>query len=104
MTTTLVTPEVDVSIIDIKDGPNTRKRLDPEALKGLTSNIKSIGVVQPIVIEPAPEGRYFVVAGRRRLTAAKAAGLKQIPVKMHDDERTQTPQASPRTPTRSPAA
>jgi ParB/RepB/Spo0J family partition protein len=81
-----VTPEIDIDLIDIKDGPNTRRRLDPDALKALARDIERNGIIQPIVIEPAPEGRYWAVDGRRRRTAAKMAGLKRVPYTLRHDE------------------
>ena len=81
----LVTPEVDIDLIDVKDGPNTRRRMDPDALKAFASDIERKGLIQPIVIELAPEGRYNAVAGRRRLTAAKMAGLKRVKITLRDE-------------------
>ncbi len=57
----------------------TRKRIDPEGLKELTESVKAAGVVQPILVRPLGNGTYQLVAGERRLQAAKLAGLKMIP-------------------------
>jgi ParB family chromosome partitioning protein len=55
-----------------------RKRFDDEALAELTDSIRASGVIQPIVIRRAGEG-YELIAGERRLRAAKQAGLTRIP-------------------------
>ena len=88
--TQLLTPELDVAAIDVEEGFNARKHMDPEALKRLASSVERTGVVEPIVVKPGVEGRYTVTAGHRRLAAAEAAGLKRVPVVVRDgtDART----------------
>lgn len=69
---------IDVDLID----PNPyqpRKEFDEAALQSLAESIKAHGVIQPIVVSPAPVGRYYLVIGERRLRAAKMAGLREIP-------------------------
>lgn len=54
----------------------------------LTKSIESKGVLEPLVARPS-KGKFEVILGLRRLSAAKAAGLKQVPVvirDMSDDE------------------
>jgi ParB-like chromosome segregation protein Spo0J len=48
-------------------------------LTELTLNIEKIGVIEPIIVRAKENGRYELVAGGRRVSAAKAAGLKEIP-------------------------
>ena len=55
-----------------------RKRFDPGALTELTESIKASGVIQPIVVRKVGD-RYELIAGERRLRAARAAGLDRIP-------------------------
>lgn len=64
-----------------------RARFDDEALDALSESIAELGVLQPIVVRPAEDG-YVLVAGERRLRAAKRAGLTEIPavVRGVDDE------------------
>ena len=66
--------------IDVK--PQARKRFDDaeNTIAELAENIKQHGVLQPILVRPVAGGRYELVAGERRLRAAKAAGLVDIPV------------------------
>ncbi|HTV66684.1 MAG TPA: ParB/RepB/Spo0J family partition protein [Bryocella sp.] len=53
--------------------------LDPAALEDLAASIKSVGVMQPIVVRPLPGGHYQVIAGERRWQASNLAGLHTIP-------------------------
>jgi len=57
-----------------------RRHMAPDALEELTQSIRARGVVQPIVVRPAEDGRHFeIIAGERRWRAAQAAGLTEIP-------------------------
>jgi ParB family chromosome partitioning protein len=56
-----------------------RRMFDREALEALAESIRAQGVVQPIVVREAGEGRYEIVAGERRWRAARIAGLCSIP-------------------------
>ena len=65
-----------------KIGPNPyqpRQYFKPEALAELTESIRQKGVIQPIVIRRNEKGALFLVAGERRLKAAKEAGLDEVP-------------------------
>jgi ParB family chromosome partitioning protein len=65
-----------------------RRAFDTEALEELANSIASQGVIQPIVVRPADNGRYEIVAGERRWRAAKLAGLATIPAVVRNlDER-----------------
>lgn len=71
--------EIDIDkLIASKDQP--RKHFDDAALDELATSIKEKGVLQPILVEELPEGRYRIVAGERRYRAAKKAGLDKVPV------------------------
>ena len=64
---------------DIRPNPSQmRQKIDGDDLTELAESIKSLGVIQPIVVRPLEEG-YELVAGERRLRAAKMAGLEFIP-------------------------
>jgi len=56
-----------------------RKRFDEDELKALTHSIRTHGVLQPLVVRAAKDG-YQLIAGERRLRAAQAAGLAEVPV------------------------
>jgi len=53
--------------------------LDQTALNELAASIKSVGVLQPIVVRPVAGNRYQVIAGERRWQASQVAGLSAIP-------------------------
>ncbi|MFH2114122.1 MAG: ParB/RepB/Spo0J family partition protein [Spirochaetota bacterium] len=57
-----------------------RKRFDNQSIAELASSIKRHGVIQPLIVEQTPSGRYRIVAGERRWRAAGMAGLAVIPV------------------------
>ena len=56
-----------------------RQHFGEDDLKELSNSIKSQGIIQPLLVRQDENG-YELVAGERRLRAAKAAGLKQVPV------------------------
>ncbi|HEX4608013.1 MAG TPA: ParB/RepB/Spo0J family partition protein [Urbifossiella sp.] len=56
-----------------------RKRFDDDELASLTASVKSHGVLQPLVVRQAGDG-FQLIAGERRLRAARAAGLTEVPV------------------------
>lgn len=57
-----------------------RKTFDKEKILALGESIKENGLIQPIIVSKAANDMYKIVAGERRWRAAKAAGLKEIPV------------------------
>jgi len=56
-----------------------RKVFDEEALASLTASVRELGVLQPILVRPAPDDKYELIAGERRWRAAKRAGLPAVP-------------------------
>ena len=56
----------------------TRKRFDDESLEELSGSIKSYGILNPLTVRLRC-GKYELVAGERRLRAAKLAGLEEVP-------------------------
>lgn len=64
--------------------PNPRQPrgvLHPEELKDLTASIREHGVLQPLIVTPGDlDGRYVLIAGERRLEAARLAGMAKVPV------------------------
>ncbi|HNX02857.1 MAG TPA: ParB/RepB/Spo0J family partition protein [Candidatus Cloacimonas sp.] len=57
-----------------------RKTFDPEKLAELTDSIRENGIIQPIIVTKTSSSEYELVAGERRLEAAKQAGLEKVPV------------------------
>ena len=56
-----------------------RKNFDEAGLKSLSDSIKAFGILEPVLVSAKPAGGYVLLAGERRLRAAKIAGLKTIP-------------------------
>lgn len=63
-----------------------REKLSPEGIESLRRSIEEQGVLQPIVVRPAQAG-YELIAGERRWTAAKRAGLSKIPARIVQNKK-----------------
>jgi ParB family chromosome partitioning protein len=63
-----------------------RKEFGGEALIALSESIRARGILQPLVVRPLPGGQYELIAGERRLRAAKMAGLEQVPALVRDTD------------------
>lgn len=61
-----------------------RKNFDEEAIEELAQSIKSFGIIQPLSVRKLGNERYELVAGERRLRAAKKIGLKEVPAMVID--------------------
>ena len=71
---------VQILLEQIEENPyQTRNHFGPEALEELANSIRSNGVVQPVVVRPAADGRYLLILGERRCRASKLAGKTTIP-------------------------
>jgi ParB family chromosome partitioning protein len=71
--------EIDIDLIS-PNPKQPRTVFDEAALKELMISIKEIGILQPPVVREVSGGRYELIMGERRYRAAKAVGLKTIPV------------------------
>ncbi|APZ52622.1 ParB/RepB/Spo0J family partition protein [Salipiger abyssi] len=67
-------------LVPNKDQP--RRSFTPEQLQELSDSIRTKGIIQPIIVRPAPaeDGQYEIVAGERRWRAAQLAQLHEVPV------------------------
>jgi ParB family transcriptional regulator, chromosome partitioning protein len=70
--------EIPVGSID-PNPAQPRRRFDIDTLDELAASIAQLGILQPLVVRPSGD-RYELVAGERRLRAAKKAGLATVPV------------------------
>ncbi|MGA2192598.1 MAG: ParB/RepB/Spo0J family partition protein [Nitrospirota bacterium] len=61
-----------------------RKNFNPESIRELAESIKSLGVIQPVIVRKRDGGGYELIAGERRFRASMLAGLKKIPVIVKD--------------------
>jgi ParB family chromosome partitioning protein len=81
---------VEVPVNAVTPNPKQpRSRFDDETLAALAASIREVGILQPIVVRRADDGRYELIAGERRLRAAKVAGLATVPVVLresHDED------------------
>ena len=70
---------VEIAVDQIRSNPHQpRKRFDEAELATLTASIREHGVLQPVLVMETVQG-YQLVAGERRLRAARAAGLERVP-------------------------
>jgi ParB family chromosome partitioning protein len=84
-----VEANLEISIDSIDANPfQPRTRFDEQALEELASSIKELGIVQPLTVRESPNGRFQLIAGERRLRAARIAGLTKVPayVRTADDQ------------------
>lgn len=65
-----------------------RRDFHEQALRELTESVKLHDIIQPVTVTRTGQKKYRLISGERRLRAAKAAGLKDIPayVRQTDDE------------------
>lgn len=72
---------VQVPIANISPNPHQpRKQFNPEALEDLANSIREHGIIQPLILIPAEEANHYtLIAGERRLRAAKIAELNEVP-------------------------
>lgn len=69
-----------IDVSKIQSNPwQPRTHFEEEQLESLAQSIRRHGVIQPIVLRKLSEGQFQLVAGERRLMAAKRAGLESIP-------------------------
>ena len=61
-----------------------RTRWDSDEIQSLADSIREVGILQPIVVRRSGDDGYELVAGERRLRAAKVAGLATVPVVLRD--------------------
>jgi ParB family transcriptional regulator, chromosome partitioning protein len=66
-----------------------RTQFDDEAIASLAASIREVGILQPIVVRRA-DGGYELIAGERRLRAARLAGLATVPVVVRDTDDSDT--------------
>jgi ParB family transcriptional regulator, chromosome partitioning protein len=74
-----------IEIEKVRPNPyQPRKNFDQEGLKALSDSVREYGIIQPLLVsrieKEAGSNEYQLVAGERRLLAAKMVGLKQVPV------------------------
>lgn len=69
---------------DIVTNPNQpRRQFDTYELQSLADSISANGIIQPLTVRKGENGKFLLIAGERRLRAAKIAGLRRIPCVLH---------------------
>ncbi len=78
------TPEegvLKVPVESVRRNPRQpRMHFDPQELEELTASVREHGILQPLIVSAEPDGSYTLIAGERRLEAARRAGLRTVPV------------------------
>lgn len=78
------TPQTGIGVLPISQiHPNRyqpRKSFDTSKLSELAESIKENGIIQPLIVTKTSATEYELIAGERRLEAAKLAGLEKVPV------------------------
>jgi ParB family chromosome partitioning protein len=71
----------EIPLSALKPGPEQpRREFDESTLKELAESIREKGILQPVLAEPDIDGFYTIVAGERRVRAARLAGIQTVPV------------------------
>ncbi|MDX9725224.1 MAG: ParB/RepB/Spo0J family partition protein [Bacteroidales bacterium] len=84
-----VEADFDIAVDSIDGNPfQPRTHFDEQALGELANSIRKLGIVQPLTVRETGGGRYQLIAGERRLRAARLAGLTHVPayVRTADDQ------------------
>ena len=79
----------EIAIGDIIPNPTQpRTQFDEEALDELADSIRQLGVIQPVTVKKAADGKYDIISGERRWRAAQRADLETLPayIREVDDE------------------
>jgi ParB family transcriptional regulator, chromosome partitioning protein len=82
--------EVEAGVIEVpvdriaRNPHQPRARFDDEELAELAASIVEHGVIQPVVVRTSPDGGYELIAGERRVRAARQAGLASVPAVVRD--------------------
>jgi ParB family transcriptional regulator, chromosome partitioning protein len=72
--------------------PNPRQprgSFDEQGLTELAESLKANGLLQPVLVRPLPGGGYELIAGERRLRAARLAGFERVPAIVRSTEESQ---------------
>lgn len=57
-----------------------RRYFDPEKLAQLVQSVQEHGILEPLLVRPLPDGKVELIAGERRLRAARTVGLSEVPI------------------------
>jgi ParB family chromosome partitioning protein len=75
----------DLPVAVLQESPtNPRRRFDARSLEEMAASYRTQGVLQPLLVRPLDDNLYEVVAGARRLRAARIAELEAVPVRIRE--------------------
>ncbi|MBU7584270.1 MAG: ParB/RepB/Spo0J family partition protein [Nostoc sp. TH1S01] len=72
-----ITVAIDLIELSLKQ---PRRYFDPKKLAQLVESVKEHGILEPVLVRPLPHGKYELIAGERRIRAARIVGLMQVPI------------------------
>ncbi len=76
---------LEIPVESIRPNPHQPRRIFDEAeIDSLAASIRQSGIIQPLIVRPESDGHYTLVAGERRLRAARKVGLETVPVVLRD--------------------
>ena len=71
--------QLSVDVI-VRNPRQPRDQFDPKDLEELADSIREHGIIQPLIVTPGMGDKYTLIAGERRLEAAKQVGFRAVPV------------------------
>ena len=84
------TPNLQVEVDRIASNPSQpRRSFDEAKIDELANSVRDQGIIQPLVVRRVGEG-YELIAGERRLRAARKAGLREVPVIVREASNSET--------------
>lgn len=80
-----VLEEIPTSLV-IPNQRQPRRQFDEQGIADLSASIRQVGLLQPVVVRPTPDGNYELVVGERRWRAARRAGMATVPALVIDTD------------------
>ncbi|NJM17317.1 MAG: ParB/RepB/Spo0J family partition protein [Richelia sp. RM2_1_2] len=72
-----ITVAIDLIELSLKQ---PRRYFDPKKLAQLVQSVKEHGILEPVLVRPLAHGKYELIAGERRIRAARTVGLVEVPI------------------------
>lgn len=88
-----IVANIDIDLVD-PDPNQPRRQFDSESVAQLAESIQKYGLLQPIIVNKRPNGRFMIIAGERRFRASKALNMATISAKIVDFDSEKTMQVS----------
>ncbi len=76
------TVSIDIARIAPNPYQNSARSLDSDAFRALVQSVAESDAIDPLMVRPKKNGGYELIAGERRLQAAREAGMKKVPCKV----------------------